>query len=163
MLVAFIKGVRALPIVLVVSFIAAHSLPLGAGGQRVNRSRSGLGIGGYDPVAYFVESKPVKGRAEFESTWEGTKYLFTTAANRDRFAQNPAAYLPQYGGFCAYAVSRGYTADIDPEAWAVVDGRLFLNYSKRVRRLWQEDIPGNIKKADANWPALARGDSLLQN
>jgi YHS domain-containing protein len=127
---------------------------LGAEAQLVNRSRNLIAIDGYDPVAYFLQSAPIKGQTTFEYQWNGTRYLFSSAANRERFATDPAAYAPQYGGFCAYAVSRGYTADIDPDAWTIVGGRLYLNYSKRVQRLWQEDVAGNIRKADANWPRL---------
>ena len=141
-------------LLLMMSISLSSALQAGAGGQPVNRARNGLAIDGYDPVAYFVESKPVKGLAEFEHEWNGARYRFASAANRDRFAQDPARYVPQYGGFCAFAVSRGYTAVIDPEAWSVVSGRLYLNYSKRVQRMWQEDVPGNIKKADENWPKL---------
>lgn len=124
--------------------------------ERVNRSRNGLGLKGYDPVVYFMEARAAQGSASFEYQYQATRYRFVNAANRDLFAANPGRYVPQYGGFCAYAVSRGYTADIDPEAWAVVDGKLYLNYSKRVRGLWQEDVQGNIRKADANWPELRK-------
>ena len=125
-----------------------------AGDARVNRDRDGVGIRGYDPVAYF-DGVPAPGIRTIEHTFEGTIYRFTTAANRDRFVQEPSRYLPQYGGFCAYAVSRGYTAPIDPLAWRIVGGRLYLNYSKRVQKVWEEDVPGNIAKGDANWPNLA--------
>lgn len=128
-----------------------------ASGQLVNRARSGLAISGYDPVAYFVEGRPVKGTPSLSHDVNGTRYYFATAENRDRFAKNPEQYAPQFGGFCAYAVSRGYTADVDPEAWAVVNGKLYLNYSKRAQRLWQEDVPGNIRKGDENWPRLRDG------
>lgn len=148
-----VRGARA-ALLLMMSLSLSSALQAGAGGQRVNRARNGLAIDGYDPVAYFVGSTPVKGLADFEYEWNGTRYRFASAANRDRFVQEPARYVPQYGGFCAFAVSRGYTADIDPEAWSVVNGRLYLNYSKRVQRMWQEDVPGNIKKADENWPKL---------
>jgi YHS domain-containing protein len=122
--------------------------------ERVNRARDGLAISGYDVVMYFSEGRAVPGKVEFEHTLSGVRYRFATAANKELFTRDPARYLPQYGGFCAYAVSRGYTADVDPEAWQVVDGKLYLNYSQRVRALWQQDIPGNITKADANWPTL---------
>jgi YHS domain-containing protein len=135
--------------------VAAAALVLAAGeGQRVNRASDGLALDGYDPVAYFVDGTPVRGSAAFEQTIDGTRYRFVSAENRDRFAAEPAKYLPQYGGFCAWAVSRGYTANGDPLAWRIVDGRLFLNYSKRVQRMWEEDVPGNITKGDANWPAI---------
>jgi hypothetical protein len=105
-------------------------------------------------AAYFVAGKPVRGREKFEHSWKGTKCRFATAAKRDRFAQDPEAFAPQCGGFCAYAVSKGYTADIDPAAWAMVDGKLYLNYSVRVQRSWEGDVQGNIQKADANWVRL---------
>ena len=123
-------------------------------GQAVNRERDGLAIDGYDPVAYFVQSAAVRGRPDLTLVINGTVYRFADSANRDRFQQDPSQFLPQYGGFCAYAVSRGYTADIDPQAWKIVDGKLYLNYSKRAQRLWEEDVPGNIRKGDANWPNL---------
>lgn len=120
---------------------------------RVNRGRDGVGIRGYDPVAYF-DGAPSAGSRTIEYTFEGTTYRFTNEGNRDRFVKEASRYLPQYGGFCAYAVSRGYTAPIDPLAWKIVDGKLYLNYSKRVQKLWEEDIPGNIAKGDANWPGI---------
>jgi YHS domain-containing protein len=124
--------------------------------ERLNADRSGLALKGYDAVAYFVDGRAVEGHARFEHVVGNTRYRFASSENRDRFAQDPQRYLPQYGGFCAYAVSRGYTADIDPLAWKIVGGRLFLNYSQRAQRKWEEDVPGNIRKGDANWPALSR-------
>jgi hypothetical protein len=84
-----------------------------------------------------------------EATW-----LFSSAENRDRFAADPQKYAPQYGGYCSYAVSQGHTASIDPEAWRVVDGKLYLNYSKGVQKKWEMDTTGYIQKADQNWPGL---------
>jgi YHS domain-containing protein len=124
--------------------------------QRVNTDRSRLAVKGYDVVAYFVDGRAVEGTAAFEHDVAGVRYRFASAANRDRFASEPQRYAPQYGGFCAWAVSRGYTADTDPHAWKIVDGRLFLNYDRGVQRTWEGDIPGNVKKADANWPGLSR-------
>jgi len=121
---------------------------------RVNRGRDGVGIRGYDPVAYF-DGTPMAGSRSIEHTFEGTTYRFVNDANRDRFAKDPSRYVPQYGGFCAYAVSRGYTASIDPLAWTIVGGKLYLNYSKRVQKVWEADVPGNIARGDANWPGLA--------
>lgn len=124
--------------------------------SRWNTDRSGLMARGYDVVAYFTEGRPVRGTAEFEHAWDGARWRFATAANRDAFAAAPQKYAPQYGGFCAYAVSRNYTADGDPQAWTIVDGRLFLNYSLSVRATWLKDRDANIAKGDANWPALSR-------
>ena len=147
-------GTAAAIILLGASLVPGIAADAAAGEQAVNRDRNGLGIDGYDPVAYFVDGKPTRGLPELEYVWNGTKYRFATATNRDRFARNPDAFAPQYGGFCSWAVSRGYTASIDPVAWAVVDGKLYLNYSTRVQRMWEGDVPGNITKADANWVTL---------
>ena len=128
----------------------------GAAAQRVNADRHGLAVKGYDVVAYFVEGRAVPGDARFEHALDGVRYRFASAANRDRFAQEPQRFLPQYGGFCAWAVSRGYTAPTDPLAWRIVDGRLYLKYDRSVQREWEGDIKGNVAKADTNWPGLSR-------
>lgn len=117
-------------------------------------SNGGYAINGYDPVAYFTESKPVKGDAQYSLEWNGATWLFASAANRDRFRADPEAFAPQYGGYCAYAVSRGYTASTDPKAWTVYEGKLYLNFSRPVRLIWKRDIPGNIRAADRNWPGV---------
>jgi YHS domain-containing protein len=116
----------------------------------------GLAIRGYDAVAYSQQSQPVKGSSQFSYQWQGATWLFASAENRDRFQADPERYAPQYGGYCAYAVSKGHTASIDPEAWKIVDGKLYLNYSKGVQKKWEQDVPGNIVKADKNWPDLHR-------
>ncbi len=116
---------------------------------------NGVAIQGYDPVAYVTQSAAVEGDAGITADYNGATYQFASAANRDTFLANPARYAPQYGGFCAYAVSKGYTAPIDPQAFSVVDNKLYLNYSKSVRGIWSKDIPGNIVKGDTNWPKLS--------
>jgi len=113
----------------------------------------GLALSGYDAVAYFSDRKPVQGRPEFATQWGGARWQFASAATRDAFVKSPERYAPQYGGYCAYAVSKGYTASADPMLWRVVEGKLYVNYSKSVQSLWEQDIPGNINKADQNWPA----------
>lgn len=117
----------------------------------------GLAIRGADPVAYFTQGGPVAGSAEFAYTWNNATWQFASAENRDLFAANPEQYAPQYGGFCAWAVSQGYTASTDPNAWRIVDGKLYLNYNQGVQRRWERDIPGNINKANANWPGVLLG------
>ena len=121
---------------------------------RFFKDNQGLAIRGTDTVAYFKQGAPVAGNAEFSHDWAGATWLFATAENRDLFAANPEQYAPQYGGFCAWAVSQGYTAPIDPQAWKIVDGKLYLNYNQGIQRRWEKDVPGNIKKANANWPGL---------
>jgi YHS domain-containing protein len=115
---------------------------------------SSLAASGYDPVAYFVEKKPVEGSGDFELEWNGATWRFANRSNLDSFKAKPESYAPQYGGYCAWAVSQGYTASSDPEAWRIVDGKLYLNYSKNVQATWVQDIPGNIAKADKNWPKV---------
>ncbi len=120
----------------------------------VNTSRGGLAIQGYDAVEYVTSNNAVAGRAQFEYQWNGARWRFVSAENRDRFAAAPETFAPQFGGYCAYAVSRGYTANVDPQAFTIADGQLYLNYSKSVRSLWEQDIRGNIAKARANWPGV---------
>jgi len=117
-------------------------------------SASGAAINGYDPVAYFTEERPVRGDAAHSLRWNGATWHFASPGNKARFEAAPERYAPRYGGYCAYAVARGYTARTVPEAWHVHDGKLYLNFSLRVRRLWRRDIPGNIAEGDANWPAV---------
>ena len=116
---------------------------------------NGVAIQGYDAVAYHTQQQAVKGSRAFTHVWRGATWQFATAEHRDRFAASPESFMPQFGGFCAYGVSRGYAVDIDPEAFAVVDGRLYLNYSKRVQRTWNQDRAGYIEKARQNWPKVA--------
>lgn len=114
-------------------------------------------IRGYDPVAYFTEGRPVKGSKAFTHRWNGADWRFASAENRARFAAAPERYAPQYGGYCAYGVAGGYAVKIEPDAWSVVDGKLYLNYDRSVQASWRQDVPGYIRKADANWPrVLAR-------
>lgn len=114
----------------------------------------GVAIKGADPVAYFTEDAYVQGSDEFTHDWDGATWHFASAENRDMFASDPEKFAPEYGGFCAWAVSQGSTAPIDPTAWKIVDGKLYLNYDARVQAQWSEDIPGNIAKADQNWPGV---------
>lgn len=115
---------------------------------------SGLALRGYDAVAYFTHGVPQRGSEAFTTQWRGAEWRFVSEAHRDAFLEDPEAYAPQYGGYCAWAVSQGYTAPINPHAWAIVDGRLYLNASTRVQRRWARDPAGHIERADANWPEL---------
>lgn len=122
----------------------------------VNTDSSGVAIQGYDTVAYFTQSKAVKGNSQFVAEHNGTKWYFSSAANKQAFTANPTAYLPQYGGYCAFAASRNAIAPIDPEAWTIHNNKLYLNFSVTVRETWSEDISGNISAADDNWPSLIK-------
>ena len=127
----------------------AHAVP-----QAVNVSEGGLALGGYDVVAYSTTGAATPGKTIYRVDHDGVVYRFASRKNLLAFETNPQRYLPAYGGYCAYAVSQGYTASIDPDAWAIVDGKLYLNYSKSVQKRWNKDIPGHIKTADNNWPGV---------
>ncbi len=108
-------------------------------------------IKGYDPVAYFTQNQPVKGQAGITFDWNGATWHFTSAANRDLFAGNPEKYAPQYGGWCAYGWAQGYPAKTAPDAWSIVDGKLYLNYNKNVQNDWNSKQAEYIQKADKNY------------
>lgn len=116
----------------------------------------GVGVGGYDVVAYFTAGRATKGVPAHSAVHGGITYRFADAANRETFLRSPTRYLPQFGGYCAYAVSQGATASSDPNAWTVVGDKLYLNYSRSVRSLWRQDVEGNIAKADKNWPGVLK-------
>ncbi len=125
------------------------------GAPKVNKTLFGTAVEGYDVVAYFTEGRPVEGRRAHSHEWKGATWLFANARHRDLFAANPEKYAPQYGGFCAYAVSQGTTAGIDPDAWTIHEGRLYLNLDEDIQARWLEDVPGYVARADANWPRLS--------
>ena len=115
---------------------------------------NGIALKGHDPVAYFTVGQPQRGIDELRLAHAGAIYLFASTANRDAFAANPGRYLPQYGGYCAFGVSRGYKADIDPAAFSIVDGKLYLNYNREVQKQWQLEQARLIRQADERWDAV---------
>lgn len=147
---------------LLLSLLALLPLELAAAGvapeqPAVYADRAGA-IRGYDPVAYFTDSEAVRGDRRFRHRWREADWFFASAEHRDLFAADPARYAPQYGGYCAYAMSRGDYVSSDPDAWSIRDGRLYLNYSKRVRRTWLKEPEGYIERADGHWRRLRGGD-----
>ncbi len=124
--------------------------------------RDGVAIAGYDPVAYFAEMKPVKGSKQHRAEYHGSVFLFSSPDNRNAFVAHPDKFVPQYGGFCAFGMAKGYKAAIDPVAFTVVGDKLYLNYNGTVRALWVLDIPGYVKKADANWPEVSKTSDVTQ-
>lgn len=127
--------------------------PALAGQPQTFANRDGA-IRGYDPVAYFTVGEATEGKSKYSTKWQGAIYKFSSAENLALFKSDPERYAPQYGGYCAYAVSKGATAKTDPEAWSIVNGRLFLNFSPAIKKRWSQDIPGNIRAADRNWPGV---------
>lgn len=129
---------------------------MGMGRGAINTDAAGLAVQGYDVVAYQTAMQATRGVAQFTATHEGATYRFASAENRDRFLAEPARYVPAYGGYCAMGVAVNRKFDIDPMAFTIVDGRLYLNKDLGTRRAWMRDIPGNNAKADTNWPNVMR-------
>ena len=138
-----------------VSFISAR--PAKAGQAKWHAGTGGYAADGADVVAYFsldAEAKGVRGREAYATEWNGARWRFASADNLATFQANPTRFAPQYGGYCAWAVAQDYTAHGDINAWHVEDGKLYLNYNRRIRTRWRKDIPGFIAQADANWPGV---------
>jgi len=146
------SGVLTLLLVLVAVILGAGIPPARA--DAVYTSFLGTAINGYDPVAYFRDGKPQEGSSDFQLNWQGATWQFKTAENRAAFEKSPETYAPQYGGFCAWAVSQGYTAPTVPEAWDIVDGKLYLNNSVGVQSVWRKQRAENILSANRKWPGL---------
>ncbi|MAO26236.1 MAG: YHS domain protein [Roseovarius sp.] len=119
-------------------------------------AEGGIAINGTDPVAYFTENRPVAGDPQFSTDYMGATWYFASAENLDQFRNAPEEFAPQFGGYCAYAASKGYIAPTVPEAWTIYEGKLYLNANLRARELWLEDIPGNIALAQDNWPNILK-------
>ena len=151
----FLSGV-ALSIALATSAMAA--------GVELNASSTGLALQGYDPVAYFTESAPTKGNWKITTSYNEATYRFSSEENKIAFEKNPEAYLPEYGGYCAFGAAMGFKFDGDPTVWKIVDGELFLNISSDIQTRWEGDIPGFIEQADNNWETIAdKEPASLQN
>ena len=140
--------------VLIASLAALAATPAAAKEDPYWTNFWGLAIAGYDPVAYFADGRPVEGSSDHSLDWNGATWRFASAENKALFETDPAAYAPQFGGYCAWAVSQGYTASVDPQAWDIVDGKLYLNYSLSVQERWRQDRDANIVKAENNWPSV---------
>ena len=119
-------------------------------------TEQGLAVKGYDPVAYFTTGQPTRGLAQFSTTYKGITYRFASSENRDRFVAAPNRYVPQYGGYCAYAIALNQIADIDPDQWAIVENKLYLNNNFFSQTLWSLDKSGNIARGDHNWPLVPK-------
>jgi YHS domain-containing protein len=116
----------------------------------------GLAIKGYDPVAYFTTGEPTAGSAQFSTSYKGASYLFASAENRARFIAAPEKFVPQYGGYCAYAIALNKIADIEPDEWEIVNDKLYLNNGFLAQTLWSFDKSGNIARGDRNWPLVPK-------
>ncbi len=111
-------------------------------------------IDGYDPVAYFIQGKALKGKDEFTFRWQGATWYFSSEENKSLFISNPEKYAPEYGGYCAYGIAESHKAKIDPKAWNIVNDKLYLNYNQDVKESWVINKDELIKKADINWERI---------
>lgn len=118
---------------------------------RVNMDADGRAVRGYDVVSFFAENAAIQGKPQIEYVWNGAKWLFSTEENLEKFRAEPERYAPQFGGYCSYAVSHGYTADGDPATWKVVDGKLYLNYNQKAKEAWEKEQEKFIKDGEHNW------------
>lgn len=138
-----------------VAFIAVAVLStVAVAKDLLNVDSNGVAIQGYDPVAFFTDNRPVKGNAQFQSEYHGSKYYFASAEHKTAFDKEPTKFEPQFGGFCAYGASRGNKAPVKIEAWQIVDGRLLMQYDLDIKNSFNKDQQGNLRKADQNWPGL---------
>ena len=137
--------------VLVSAVARAETPPVAA----VNAA-DGIALKGYDAVAYFTTGEPTPGVDGYTHRWKSVTYRFASAENRDRFTADPERYVPQYGGYCAYAMSIDRIADIDPSRWAIVDGKLYLNNNRLSQALWSVNKRGRIASGDQNWTVFPK-------
>lgn len=128
--------------------------PSARAAEQMVHVQGGLALGGYDTVAYHVDSKPMRGISDIQTEWMGATWWFSSQENLAAFMADPERYAPAYGGFCAFAVSKGSLQPGDPRMWRIVDDKLYLNLSPSTMSKWEADIPGALAKADRNWPQL---------
>jgi YHS domain-containing protein len=138
---------------LLIVLVSLSSLALHAQKAEVF-SKDGVAINGYDAVAYFTKSQPVKGDKKFLLVWNNATWYFASQEDLNLFQASPEKYAPQYGGYCAYGLSENHKAPTKPEAWSIVNGKLYLNYNLDIKQDWQKNTGERIKKADAYWPAI---------
>jgi YHS domain-containing protein len=142
--------------------LAPNSYAADFGGKSlVLKTRDGLAIEGYDPVAYFTDNKAMKGSAKFSSECDGAKYLFASAEHKGLFDGNPEKYTPAYGGYCGYAASINRLSPVSPEWFQIEDGKVILQHNKKAFDLFNRELKENVAKADANWPGLVARNGVL--
>jgi hypothetical protein len=154
-----VRTARQLSALLAAVLVAACATP-----GRVSQDKTvdeldlqrGLALRGYDPVAYFTDGKPSAGNPAISYRWHGATWQFTSEAHRATFIADPVQYAPQFGGYCAFAVSQGTTATGDPHQWAVVNHKLYLNNNPFAQTLWNTDRPGKIQAGQTNWPLIPK-------
>lgn len=123
--------------------------------------KDGVALNGYDPAAYFLVGKAVPGDQRISAEFRGSIFYFASEENRDKFNAAPESFVPQFGGYCAYGASRGYKAKIDPTAFSIVNGKLYLNYDAKVQSVWNKDVAGFISQAESKWAEVERQSQVF--
>ncbi len=145
---------RPLLVVIVLSLLTLSVVRIPPSAADVNRTQQGLAVDGYDVVAYFTLGRAVRGTRRFHVTYQDARYTFISAVHKAMFETNPEKYLPSYGGFCAYGIRLGSKSNIDPEVWDIVNGRLYLQFSRGTQLVWKQNTAHNITIADRIWPQI---------
>ena len=144
----------AIAIAIVAAVVAGPANAASDPAPQVSVDANGVAIRGYDPVAYFTIGRPTRGSPEHQLQWHGATWRFASATSLQAFQADPERYAPQFGGYCAWAVSQHYLAPGDPDQWKIVGGKLYLNFNARAKELWEADQVAAIKRGEANWPAV---------
>lgn len=142
---------------------ATLSTPAFAEGFDVNVTSTDLALRGIDPVSYFTEGKPLQGDVEINAEYNGAVYRFASEANKALFVAEPAKYAPQFGGYCAYGLAKGFKFDGDPNVWKIVDGKLYVNLSPKVAELWVAETASLIPDAETQWSTIKDADPASLN
>jgi YHS domain-containing protein len=147
----FLNVSKTYVLILLLTLLSASTFSQTTKNKKHINTENGVAIQGYDPVAYFESSEATKGKKEITATFQEISYYFSTENNKAIFLKNPTQYIPQFGGYCAYGMSEGYEAPIKPEAFTIVDNKLYLNYNLKVKETWLKDKKNRIQKANSNW------------
>ena len=147
-------ALRLIPLALLTAVVPATASAANRPAPEISVEADQLAARGYDVTAYFLQGKPIRGSKAHQLQYRGATWLFVSANAQAKFKADPAAFEPQFGGYCAWAVSQGYIAPGDPEQWKIVDGKLYLNFNARAKELWEADQAEAIKRGHANWPGV---------
>ena len=147
-------ALRLIPLALMAAVLPGAALAANTPAPEINVEADQLAARGYDVTAYFLQGKPVQGSKAHQIQYKGATWLFASADALAKFKADPAAFEPQFGGYCAWAISQGYIAPGDPEQWKIVDGKLYLNFNARAKELWEADQADAIARGHANWPSV---------
>ena len=134
--------------------LAISSITFGQDKKANNIDNSNIALAGYSPVSYLDLGLAQIGNKAYKSEYNKVAYYFTSEEQKKTFDKNPERYLPQYGGYCAFAVSHNFTKSVKPDVWEIVDGKLYLNFNRTAYRKWKKDVDGSIERGDANWPTV---------